>query len=131
MRFAKVFEMFRKKGLQPRKGIDLETKEVKKERVPRHIRTGEKITSEQWDFLLNLDRFDYFERRKLELMRKYYPTPVTSNMFRADLGGKGSYVPETFRSINDKLYRNYDNPLPYKIEGEGEGFQLFIVAPIH
>jgi len=129
MRFAKVWELFRKYGWYSKKGRQNPAKEEsRRERPPRYARTGIPLSDEQWRQILEMP-WEYFEKRRLELMWKLYPMPVTPDTFRRDLGGKGAYLIGTFSSINDRLYRNRDKPMLFRVEGEGEGFQVFNIMP--
>jgi hypothetical protein len=129
MRFARFFELLHLKKQKSKPKIE-EKKVQTFPRTPKHVRTGEKITEEKWDEIMGVG-WSHTDEWKLRVLRKYYPTPVTAEIFHRELGEKGRYVLASFTSINNMLYRNHRHRLPYKIEAEGAGFQIFTVTPIH
>ena len=100
----------------------------KKPRAPRVRRTEESLSGAQWDQILNLECWDRWEIKKLRIMKGSYPQPVTSDQFRKEFGGHGLWVRSSFESINRKFRELI---LPYRVEGEHDGFQIFHVASIH
>ena len=131
MRVAYLISLLKRKRKPREFPFEKEVEKLQKcDRTPKVARTGKLLTEEEWDYIMKL-KWETFERFKLEIMRKYYPVPVTPEQFRAELGGKGSYIASTFSSINDKLYRNHVHAEPYKVEGERDGFQVFHVLPVH
>ncbi|KKR31266.1 MAG: hypothetical protein UT65_C0032G0008 [Parcubacteria group bacterium GW2011_GWF2_39_8b] len=123
----KIFKIFAGNKVSPQDISDKKVERIKKPRAPKVARTGEKLSSKQWEYLENLPCWNFFEWKKLYVMKKHYPRPVTPDQFREEFGSEGLWVQSSFININQKLK---DLRLPYRISAVDGSFQVFVVAPV-
>lgn len=100
----------------------------KKPRGPHFRETGEPVSWGQWEYLIELPCWNFWEKKKLEILRAHYPEGVTSDTIRKESGMDVLVTLSSFASINDKMRSALK--LPYLIKGKDLGFQLCVVAPI-
>src|SRR3989304_9544249 len=92
----KIFKIFAGNKVSPQDISDKKVERIKKPRAPKVARTGEKLSSKQWEYLENLPCWNFFEWKKLYVMKKHYPRPVTPDQFREEFGREGLGVQSGF-----------------------------------
>lgn len=129
----KILDFLAGKRVSPQDLSDTSQCTVERPKKPRSSkvkRTGKPISWGDLEHFVSLPcwKNEEWERRKLEVMKGKYPTPVTPDEFRQEFGGEGHWVESSFEKINQVCR---ELRLPYRVEFESGGFQIFHTTPRH